>query len=288
MRCEVSQFVGGHSTKPGLYKCCSSFPKDGEVESHLLSDSAQDSEDPRKVRIVKPILVIRHQPSAPLGAAARALDDAGVTWRYRDAWKAAEWPDLDDVSGLIALGGAMNADQTGDYPFLQRVRSVLEGAVEGDVPVLGICLGGQLLARVLGAEVEPMVTKEVGFLRVEATTEGREDPVMSPFAPSTRVFQFHEDAFGLPPDADLLFAGEGAPNQAFRFGRVAYGVQFHFEATERLIAKWCDLTPDLEEAWGVTKQALLKEARALLPAQKAAALAAVGNFATLTRSASES
>ena len=55
---------------------------------------------------MKPIVVIRHQPSAPLGIAATALDEAGVTWRYRDAWKAAEWPDLDDVSGLIALGGA--------------------------------------------------------------------------------------------------------------------------------------------------------------------------------------
>jgi GMP synthase (glutamine-hydrolysing) len=237
---------------------------------------------------VKPIVVIRHQPSAPLGIAATALDEAGVTWRYLDAWKAAQWPDLDDVSGLIALGGAMNANQTEDYPFLQRVRSVLEGAVERDVPVLGICLGGQLLARVLGAEVEPMPVKKVGFRRVEATAEGREDPVMSPFAPSMPVFEFHEDAFGLPPDAELLFTGEEAPNQAFRFGRVAYGVQFHFEATERLIAYWCDLTPDLEEAWGVTRQGLLKEARALLPAQKAAALAAVGNFATLTRSASGS
>ena len=236
---------------------------------------------------MKPIVVIRHQTSAPLGIAATALDEAGVTWTYLDAWKAAEWPKLDDVSGLIVLGGAMNADQTEDYPFLQRVRSVLEGAVERDVPVLGICRGGQLLACALGGEVAPMVTKEVGFGRVEATAEGREDPVMSPFAPSMRVFEFHEDAFGLPPGAELLFVGEEAPNQAFRFGPVAYGVQFHFEATERIIADWCDLTPDLEETWEVNKQGLLKEARALLPAQKAAALAAVGNFATLTTSPGE-
>ena len=143
------------------------------------------------------------------------------------------------------------------------------------------------MACTLGAEVEPMITKEVGFRRVEATAEGREDPVMSPFAPSMPVFEFHEDAFALPPDAELLFVGEEAPNQAFRFGPVAYGVQFHFEATERIIADWCDLIPDLEETWEVNKQGLLKEARALLPTQKAAALATVGNFAALTTSPGE-
>ncbi len=233
---------------------------------------------------MKPIIVIRHQPSAPLGIAADALDGAGVAWRYLDAWKDAEWPELDDVSGLIALGGEMNANQTEEYPFLRRERSVLEEAIERDVPVLGICLGSQLLARALGAEVEPMPTKEVGFRRVEATAEGLKDPVMAPFAPSMTVFEFHEDTFGVPTGAELLLAGEEAPNQAFRFGRVAYGVQFHFEATERLIAAWCDLVPDLEEAWGVTREGLLKEAHALLPAQRTAALAAVGNFATLTRS----
>ena len=110
---------------------------------------------------------------------------------------------------------------------------------------------------------------------------------MSPFAPSMPVFGFHEDASALPPDAELLFVGEEAPNQAFRFGPVAYGVQFHFEATERVIAAQCDLVPALEETWEVNKQGLLKEARALLPAQKVAALASVGNFATLTTSPGE-
>jgi len=125
------------------------------------------------------------------------------------------------------------------------------------------------------------------FRRVEATAKGREDPVMSPFAPSVPVFEFHEDAFALPPDVELLFVGEEAPNQAFRFGPVAYGVQFHFEATEHVIAARCELISALEETWEVNKQGLLKEAHALLPAQKAAALTAVDNFATLTTSPGE-
>lgn len=229
---------------------------------------------------MKPVVAIRHQPQVPLGIAERALSDSGVPWRYLDAWEATDWPTLDDVSGLIVLGGTMSAYQTEKYPFLQREHSILEEALERDTPVLGICLGGQLLARVLGAKVEPMPAKELGFLPVEATTEGRSDPVMSPFAPGMRVLLFHEDAFGLPPDAESLFNDEDGQAQAFRFGR-AYGVQFHFEPDERLISGWCDLMPNFEEEWGVSKENLLEQARECLPAQQEAARATIGNFAAM-------
>jgi GMP synthase-like glutamine amidotransferase len=232
---------------------------------------------------VKPVVAIRHQPQVPLGVAEKALDDSGVAWSYLDAWKAERWPDLDEVSGLIVLGGTMNADQTEKYPFLGHERSMLEEALENDVPVLGICLGGQLLARVLGGEVKHMPSKEIGFLPVEATAEGRNDPVVSPLASAMRVLLFHEDAFELPPDAELLFTGEDWPNQAFRFGR-AYGVQFHFEPTESLIAGWCDLDSDFEEEWGISKEELLRQAREWLPAQQKAAEAVVGNFASILTS----
>lgn len=229
---------------------------------------------------MKPLVAIRHQPQVPLGIAEKVLGDSGVAWNYLDAWKDEEWPVIDEVSGLIVLGGKMNADQTEKYPFLGRERSMLEEALENDLPVLGICLGGQLLARVLGAEVKPMPTKEIGFLPVEATAEGRGDLVMSPFAPGMRVLLFHEDAFELPPSAELLFAGEDWPAQAFRSGR-AYGVQFHFEPTESLIAGWCDLDSDFEEEWGLSKEELLRQARGHLPAQQEAAESVFRNFATM-------
>jgi GMP synthase (glutamine-hydrolysing) len=230
---------------------------------------------------VPPIVVIRHQPSAPLGIAGLVLDELPAAWTYLDVFGDAPWPDLNAIGGLIVLGGEMNVDTIEDYPFLERGRRLLAEAVDRETPVLGICLGAQLLARGLGAEVKPSPVKEVGFFPVTATPEGRSDPVLSSFAPALPVFQFHEDAFELPDGAELLFAGEMVPNQAFRFGPTAYGVQWHFEVTEEIVADWCDETPDLAAGWGVTKGEILNQAKRCLPAQQAAGRAAVRAFAAL-------
>jgi GMP synthase (glutamine-hydrolysing) len=232
---------------------------------------------------VAPIVVIRHQPNAPLGIAADALDEAGVQWTYLDVYQDVAWPDLDAVGGLIALGGEMNVDRIEDYPFLERGRSLLTAAVRRATPVLGICLGAQLLARSLGAEVTPSPVREVGFFEVSATPAGLRDPVLSAFAPAMPVFQFHEDAFEVPEGAELLFEGRNATNQAFRFGRSAYAVQWHMEVDEDIVADWCDETPDLETEWGASKESVLLEAHRLLPAQQAAGRAAVRAFAALCR-----
>ena len=230
---------------------------------------------------MKPIVAVRFQPSAPLGIAAEALDESRAPWTYLDVWDDDEWPDLERVSGLVVLGGEMNVDRIDDYPFLDRAKGLLADAIVRDVPVLGICLGAQLLARALGARVWTLDTKEIGFIDISATPAGRDDPVLSPFAPMTPVFLFHEDALELPAGADLLFRGDVVQNQAFRYGRSAYGVQFHLEVTEEIISDWCDETPDLEGEWGVTKEQVMKEAAELLPAQQQAGKAAVKRFAEL-------
>ena len=215
-----------------------------------------------------PVVCIRNQPSAPLGIIEDVLRAHNMPWRYLDVWSDLATPSISDISGLIVLGGEMNVDQLDRHPYLATVRRLTLAAIESEKPVLGICLGAQVLARVLGSDVYPSPVKEVGFLPVRATAEGNRDPVMGPFGPDSLVFQFHEDACELPEGAELLFTGDEVPVQAFRAGESAYGIQFHFEVTTEEIAAWCDESPDLEEAWGTSKEKLMRQAEESLARQQ--------------------
>jgi GMP synthase (glutamine-hydrolysing) len=211
---------------------------------------------------------VRHDVTAPLGILAGVIDEAGLEWRYVDCWEDPRLPEVSEMSGLVVLGGAMNADDVSTYPYLGPLRTLMRAAVDADLPVLGICLGAQVLARAMGAAVYRSPVKEVGFHDVNATDQTLSDLVLAPFAPQSRVFQFHEDACALPDGAELLFTGTDVAVQAFRVGERAYGVQFHFEVTRAEVDAWCDDTPDLETSWGTTKAALLGQADDLLEPQQ--------------------
>ena len=233
---------------------------------------------------MKTLICVRQQPSAPLGAIAGWLEESRTPWRYVDAWRD-RWPPLDEVAGAIVLGGEMNVDEHERYPWLRDELAFMKGACERDVPILGICLGAQMLARALGARVGPSPVREVGFTGIRATVAGRGDPVLGPFADTGRLFQWHEDAFELPAGAELLFTNADVPNQGFRFGECAYGVQFHFEVTGEIISEWCAETdPDeLAGVWGVTEDELLRDASRFLPLQQAAGRRVVEGFAARLR-----
>lgn len=227
---------------------------------------------------MKQLLCVRHQMTCPLGVVADELDSQQVEWRYLDLWRDTDVPELSEISGLIVLGGEMNVDELDRYPFLKTGRDLTRDAIEAELPVLGICLGAQVMTRALGASVQPSPHREIGFVQVHATHPGLSDPVLAPFAPAARVFQFHEDVCELPEGAELLFRGDTVTVQAFKVGDHAYGVQFHFEVTMAEIEAWCEATPNLKDEWGLTKQEVVREAENHLAQQQKAGRSAARGF----------
>jgi GMP synthase (glutamine-hydrolysing) len=173
-------------------------------------------------------------------------------------------PGHEEVAGAVVMGGPMNVDQVDRFPALAAERKWLAEAAGRGMSVLGICLGAQLLARALGAEVRPGEGKEIGFAPVEVA--GAEDPVLGRLAPSTDVLHWHGDVFDLPAGAEHLASSELAENQAFRVGN-AWGVLFHPEADLALVEAWMAVPEMLDEAL----EALGDRGTAEIPAQAAAA-----------------
>lgn len=154
-------------------------------------------------------------------------------------------PGHEEVAGAVVMGGPMNVDEVERFPGLAAEREWLAEAVRRELPVLGICLGAQLLARALGAEVRPGERKEIGFAAVEVSDP--DDPVLGSLAPGAEVLHWHGDVFDLPAGATHLASSQLAENQAFRVGN-AWGVLFHPEADYALVEAWLGVREMVDEA----------------------------------------
>jgi GMP synthase (glutamine-hydrolysing) len=173
-------------------------------------------------------------------------------------------PAHDEVVGVVVMGGPMNVDETDRHPQLADEREWLAEAVRREMPTLGICLGAQLLARALGAEVRPGEGPELGFAPVEVSDP--DDPLLGGLAPSTTVLHWHGDVFDLPPGATHLARSERTEVQAFRHSN-AWGCLFHPEADFALLEAWLGVPEMVRE----TREALGDEGAAKLPAEAEAA-----------------
>lgn len=215
----------------------------------------ETSLDPVSGNMARPkILVFQHVPYEPLGTLDPLLKESGFRIRYvnfgRDPHQR---PSLDKYEALIVLGGPMNAHQIDTYPNLATEVNVIREAVDSGMSVLGICLGAQLLAKALGGRVARNEDREIGWCEVELTEAGCSDPVISSFAATQSVFQWHEDGIGLPDGAVHLATSPASPVQAFRYGEHAYGFQFHLEVDASLVERWLtvpDNQPMLAEEAG--------------------------------------
>jgi GMP synthase-like glutamine amidotransferase len=144
---------------------------------------------------------------------------------------------LKKTEALVILGGPMNVDEEKKYSFLKEEKKFIKKALKKNIPILGICLGGQLLARIGGAKVKKAPYEEIGWFKIKLTDEGKKDLLFKGCPKSLLVFQWHEDEFEIPKDGVLLAKSEDF-FQAFRLGKNAYGLQFHIEVTPKMIKFW--------------------------------------------------
>lgn len=149
-------------------------------------------------------------------------------------------PDLSYFSHLVIMGGPMAVYEMESYPFLKEEARLIEKAIKSGLHVLGICLGAQMIAHVLGARVYPGRVKEIGWYEVSLTEEGKGDQVMSRLSDNgtATVFQWHGDTFDIPNGAVRLASSELFENQAFRYSDGVYALQFHIEVTPDIIREW--------------------------------------------------
>lgn len=189
------------------------------------------------MNMAKEILVFQHVANEPPGMIQDAADSQGVRLNILKLWKPYQMPDPNKYDGLIIMGGPMGVYE--NYPSEKDELAFIH-RVLGRVPVIGFCLGSQLLAHSLGAEVYPNMrtgkkVKEIGYYNVDLTKEGQKDPIFIGFTSPVKVLQWHGDAFDLPTGAELLATSPHCTNQAFKFGNNAYGMLFHNEFTPEMV-----------------------------------------------------
>ena len=183
------------------------------------------------------VLAFRHVPFESLGLIAPMLASRGIHVDYADLYQAGTaMPDAAAYDALIFLGGPMSAND--DLPYLGSEMELIRQAVARRQPILGICLGAQLIARALGATVRQNSAKEIGWYSLRFTEAAGADRLFHGLSEET-VFHWHGETFDLPAGAELLASSDLCRNQAFRIGEFTYALQFHLEVTPDIIADWC-------------------------------------------------
>lgn len=206
------------------------------------------------------ILVFQHVAHEPLGILDPMLREAKHRIRYVNFFRDPDAaPNLDGYKGLIVLGGPMNVDEIEKYPHLKTEIECIKQAIQMDIPILGICLGAQLIAHALGGEVYKANELEVGWYNLQRTESGYKDALIRHFSDDEMIFQWHGRTYDTPEGAVNLMSSAICPNQAFRYGEKVYGFQFHLEVTEPVISRWLHLPAHDEDLQMCSKHESIEE-----------------------------
>ena len=173
----------------------------------------------------------QHVPFEGLGSIAPWLEAAGYEITNTKFFESAKFPDLKKIDLLVVMGGPMSVNDEDDFPWLVSEKQFIREAINSGKPVLGICLGAQLIASATGARVYRNSVKEIGWFPIYGISS--EDGSIFSFPPSVKVFHWHGETFDLPSGATRLAKSDGCENQAFQIGKSVIGLQFHLETTPK-------------------------------------------------------
>ncbi len=185
------------------------------------------------------VLVFQHDPYDGPGYLGEALVRRGGKLDIARLDEGETAPDPSNYDMLLVMGGGMNVYAEDQYPWLVRETKVIRQAADEGKAVLGICLGGQLLAKALDARVHLGTATEIGLIPIVLTEAGKTDPLFESL-PQIEAVEWHDDTFDIPSGAIALACSEGCANQAFRFGKYTYGLQFHPEVSPEMLANWIE------------------------------------------------
>ncbi len=187
------------------------------------------------------IVVLQHLPCEHPGIFREFMRNDAVETVTVELSAGGQIPPLEETDALLVFGGPMNVDEEERHPWLlPETRAIRQAALAG-TPILGVCLGAQLLAKALGAPVTRNPEPEVGLLEVELTAAGIADPLFQGWPRRATVVQWHSDTFSIPAGGVRLASSSACPNQAFRYGSAAYGLQFHPEVTGEMVKEWGEI-----------------------------------------------
>jgi GMP synthase (glutamine-hydrolysing) len=225
------------------------------------------------------LIVLRHVPYEGPGLIEDMLEGRGLPYRIIDVFEEGVPLGAAGFTGVVSMGGPMSVND--GIEEIEREKVLLLEAMDRDIPVLGVCLGAQVIASALGARVYAGDHPEVGWGQVTLTENGLADPLMSSVDHVLPVLHWHGETFDLPEGAVNLAYSEKFENQAFRVGNKTYGMQFHLEADEEMVHEWVDM--DREEENGIVSEpeAILEGIRPYLDRVRFGGAFVIGRFLDL-------
>ncbi len=210
------------------------------------------------------ILFIKHIGIEGPGTFGSFLDDKGIGYETVDVFDGAALPeDPAKYGAIVILGGPMNVYEEDAHPYLKDDDRFIKDCFRIGKPMLGLCLGAQLISKASGAKVGRNHEKEIGWFDVELTEDGVNDPLFKGFDKTIEVFQWHGDTFDIPENGAHLASSPLCANQAFRYNENAYGLQFHLEVTNDMVVEWLDAYDDEVKSMGdkVSREKIIERAK---------------------------